>query len=171
MLKVISNGVNTTFANDDAIITDVGVEVLGNLLSNDFDSEQDNQSVTEYLVDTDGDGMSDISGAIDRPGVVSGFNDLGDFVADAGILTLNFDGSFNFKPAADFTGNLNIPYTVCDDARPDAACAEATLVISVMDVKRDFGDGPDNYPAVWHRAVTDLNDDNELDGATVYGWE
>ena len=166
MLKVISDEVNTTFANDDAIITDIGVEDLGNVLSNDFDSEQDVQSVTEFLIDTDGDGMSDVSGAIDRPSVVSGFNDLGDFVADAGLLTLNFDGTFSFVPDMDFTGNLNIPYTVCDDARPDAACAEATLVISVMDVKRDFGDGPANYPAVWHRAVTDENGDNELDGAT-----
>jgi len=166
MLKVVSGGVNTTFANDDAIITDVGVEVLGNVLSNDFDSEQDNQSVTEFFIDLDGDGMGDIPGAIDRPSLVSGFNDLGDFVADAGILTLNFDGSFDFKPSTDFTGNLNIPYTACDDAISDAACAEATLIISVMNVKRDFGDSPDNYPKVWHRAVTDVDGDNELDGPT-----
>lgn len=166
MLKVIPDVGNTTFANDDAVITDAGVVVIGNVLANDHDSEMDHQSITDYLVDTDGDGTGDVSGAIGRPGAVGGFDNMGDYVANAGQLTLNLDGSFSFTPNANFMGNLNIPYTTCDDASLDVACADATLVISVLDVKRDYGDGPANYPAVWHRAVTDADENNELDGAT-----
>ena len=166
MLKVISDVGNSTFANDDAVITDAGVIVTGNILANDNDSEMDDQSIFDFLIDSDGDGTGDVSGAIGRPSMVSGFDDMGDYVADAGQLTVDLDGSFSFVPNADFMGNLNIPYTVCDDATVDAACDAATLVISVLDVKRDYGDGPAVYPAVWHRAVTDVDGNNELDGAT-----
>ena len=166
MLKVISDENNTTFANDDAIVTDDGFEVSGNVLSNDFDSEQDNQWISEFFIDTDGDGMGDVSGAIDRSSAVSGFNKLGDFIANAGILTLNFDGSFTFLPSVGFSGNLNIPYTVCDDAVTNMACDVATMVISVMDVKRDYSDGMGIYPPIWHRGITDADDNNELDGPT-----
>jgi len=166
MINVIPDTENTTFANDDAVITDAGVVVAGNVLANDNDSEMDEQSVTEFLIDTDGDGTGDAVGAIGRPSMVSGFDDAGDFVADAGQFTLNIDGSFSFTPNSGFMGNLNIPYTTCDDAVDDTACADATLVISVLNVQRDYGDGPSVYPSCWHRAVTDANGDNELDGAT-----
>jgi len=166
MLKVIPDVGNTTFANDDAVITDGGVTVNGNVITNDTDSEMDTQTITDYLIDTNGDGMGDVSGTVGRSSMVSGFNNMGDYVADAGQLTLNTDGSFSFTPNTDFMGNLNIPYTVCDDAGADVACADATLVISVLNVQRDYGDGPANYPAVWHRAVSDVDGNNELDGAT-----
>ncbi len=166
MINVIPDIENTTFANDDAVITDAGIVVAGNVSANDNDSEMDEQSITEFLMDTDGDGTGDVSGTIGRPSVVSGFDDEGDFVADAGQFTLNIDGSFSFVPKTGFMGNLNIPYTTCDDAVDDIACADATLVISVLDVQRDYGDGPSVYPSCWHRAVTDADGDNELDGAT-----
>ncbi len=166
MLKVIPDVGNSTFANDDAVVTDAGVTIVGNILTNDNDNEMDGQSISDFLIDSNGDGTGDVSGAIGRPSVVSGFDDMGDYVADAGQLTVELDGSFSFVPNADFMGNLNIPYTVCDDATVDAACDDATLVISVLDVKRDYGDGPAVYPAVWHRAVTDADGNNELDGAT-----
>lgn len=166
ILKVIPNGGNTTFANDDAMLSDAGVTIWGNISDNDRDSEMDSQLITEYLIDTDGDGMGDASGSIGRPGLVGGFNNAGHFVADAGQLLLSIDGTFSFTPKIGFTGNLNIPYTTCDDATVDVACANATLVISVLNVQRDYGDGPAIYPGVWHRAVTDADGNNELDGAT-----
>lgn len=166
MIKVIPDIENTTFANDDAVITDAGVVVTGNILANDNDSEMDNQLVSEFLIDRDGDGTGDTSGALGRPSVVSGFDDAGDFVADAGQFTLNLDGSFSLTPNSGFMGNLNIPYTICDDVVDDMACADATLVISVLNVQRDYGDGPTAYPTCWHRAVTDADGDHELDGAT-----
>jgi len=166
LLKVIPDVGNTTFANDDAVFSDMGVTVSGNISDNDRDSEMDIQLITEYLIDTDGDGTGDVSGSIGRPGFVGGFNNAGNFVADAGQLSLSIDGAFSFTPKPGFVGNLSIPYTTCDDATVDVACANATLAISVLNVQRDYGDGPAIYPAVWHRAVTDVDGNNELDGAT-----
>ncbi len=166
IIDVLPDNGNTTFANDDAEVTDAGVTVTNNVSTNDSDSEMDTQAITDFLVDTNGDGAGDTPGTVGIPTQVGGTNDLGVFVANAGEITLNSDGSYSFTPAPGFVGNVNVPYTTCDDATVDMACEDATLVISVLDVKRDYGDAPVTYPAVWHRAVTDTDDDNVLDGAT-----
>ena len=48
---------NATVAQNDINQTPQGVPVDGNLLTNDSDAEGDNQTVTDPLFDTDGDGM------------------------------------------------------------------------------------------------------------------
>ena len=166
IINVLPDANNTTFANDDAIITDAGVAVSNDVSTNDTDSEMDNQSITDFLVDTDGDGKGDTPGTVGGPTTIGGTNDMGVFVANAGEITLNSDGTYIFTPAPGFVGNVNVPYTACDDAAADMACDDATLVITVLDVKRDYGDAPVTYPAAWHRAVTDTDNNNVLDGAT-----
>ena len=115
--------------------------------------------------DTDGDGDADATGTIGTATQVGGTDDLGNYVADAGDLTLNADGTYDFEPATGFAGNVVIPYETCDDGTPQA-CEEATLVITVLDVQRDYGDAPGMYPDAWHRKMTDSDDNNVLDGAT-----
>ncbi len=166
IIDVIPDNGNTTFANDDAELTDAGVTVSNNISDNDIDSEMDAQAITDFLIDTDGDGAGDTPGTIGTPTTLGGTNDMGVFVVNAGEITLNSDGSYSFTPAPGFVGNVNVPYTTCDDDTMDMACEDATLVITILDVKRDYGDGPVTYPVVWHRAVTDSNDDNILDGGT-----
>jgi len=166
IIEVIPATENTTFANDDAAVTDAGVTVTSDISINDTDSELDTQTITDYLVDTNGDGIGDTAGTIGTPTTVGGTNDQGVFVANAGSLTLNSDGTYSFTPATGFVGNVNVPYTTCDDASSTVACADATLVITVQDANRDYGDGPVVYPTVWHRALTDDNNDNVPDGAS-----
>lgn len=166
IITVLPETENTTFASDDAAITDAGVTITNDISTNDSDSELNAQAITDYLVDTNGDGKGDTAGTIGIPTTVGGTNDMGVFVANAGSLTLNSDGTYSFTPAADFVGNVNVPYTTCDDDPSMVACADATLVITVQDVNRDYGDGPAIYPAVWHRALTDTNNDNVPDGAS-----
>ncbi len=166
IIDVLPNDGNTTFANDDATVTDMGVEVGGDISTNDTDSESDNQTIDSYLYDSDGDGAGDVSGTIGTPTTVGGTNDSGVFVANAGTLTLNADGTYIFAPVTGFVGNVNIPYTACDDVTPTAACEDATLVITILDVQRDYGDGPAVYPSAWHRAITDADSDEVLDGTT-----
>jgi len=86
-------------------------------------------------------------------------------VANAGDLVLNSDGTYTFTPSIDFVGNIIITYTVCDNAT-DVACDQATLSISVLNAERDYGDVSSIYPVAWHRALTDSDDDNVLDGTT-----
>ena len=169
MIEVIPNNGNTTFVNDDALVIDAGVTATGDVSENDTDSELNNQNVTSFMIDTDGDGVGDTAGSVDNPTTVGGFNDMGVFVPNAGSLTLETDGTYTFIPAVGFVGNINIPYTACDDATPTVACDAATLVITILDVKRDYGDAPAAYPIAWHRAMVDTNTvvlDNTLDGAT-----
>ncbi len=166
IITVLPSSTNTTFANDDAVVTDAGVSITNNISTNDTDSEMDNQSIVDFLVDTNGDGKGDTPGTIGTPTILGGTNDMGIFVPNAGAITLNIDGSYSFVPAPGFVGNLNVPYTTCDDAAMNMACENATLVITVLDVKRDYGDAPANYPIAWHRALTDSNNDNILDGTT-----
>lgn len=62
-------------------------------------------------------------------------------------------------------GNAVVPYSLCDN-NASQECDEATLFITVLDVQRDYGDGPAIYPAAWHRAVRDSDSNNQLDGNT-----
>ncbi len=166
-IKVIPDIENTTFANDDAVITDAEVTATGDVSENDFDNDvSDTQSINSFLVDTDGDGDGDSAGTIGSSTTVGGINDMGTYVANAGSLTLNSNGTYTFEPATAFAGNVVVPYTACDNASPTMACDDATLVISVLDVKRDYGDAPINYSAAWHRSLTDNNDDDILDGSS-----
>ncbi len=133
--------VNTIASEDDFNNTPFETPVSADVSTNDVDQEADNQT---FALDGANGGMDPAEGTV----------------------TMNIDGSYTFTPATGFVGNVNVPYTTCDDDATNMACEDATLVISVLDVKRDYGDAPVAYPAVWHRAVTDSDDDNVLDGAT-----
>ena len=165
-ITVIADDSNTTFANDDAEITDVGVPVSNDVIANDTDAENDEQSVTAFDYDSDGNGDTDTPGTIGTPTQVGGTDDMGDPVVDAGDLTLNTDGTYTFEPAPTFVGNIIVTYTACDTVTPVPACEVATLVITILDVQRDYGDAPTAYPEAWHRAMTDTNSDESLDGST-----
>lgn len=159
------NAGNTTVANDDAIISDIGIPVDGNLLENDYDPEGDGQTVTAFYYDSNGDGVADTEGAIGENVTISGYDEAGIFVSDFGTLNVASNGIFTFTPSAGFPGNSVIPYTACDN-NTTVACDNATLVITVLNVYKDFTDAPAIYPVAWHRAITDKNNDNQLDGAT-----
>ncbi|QLQ08006.1 MAG: cadherin-like domain-containing protein [Anaerolineae bacterium] len=53
-ITVVPNAGNQTFANDDANVGSQGETLTGNILTNDFDPEGNDQDVT--LIDSDGDG-------------------------------------------------------------------------------------------------------------------
>lgn len=157
---------NTTYANDDAVLTDIGVSLSGNVSTNDADGEADVQVITALQLDTDGDGKTDTTGTIDTPVTIAGTDGSGNYVNNAGTLTLNSNGAYDFVPAPNFFGHILVVYTSCDTAAAIPACNNASLVIIVTNAKRDYGDGPADYPEAWHRSVSDADDNNELDGGT-----
>jgi hypothetical protein len=165
VIIVIANTGNMTFAGNDAAITDMGVVVSGDVSSNDTDGEGDDQSVSSYLYDSNGDGNHDAAGTVGSATTIGGTDENGAFVANAGMLTLATDGIFTFAPANGFTGNANITYTACDDNAMQA-CDNATLAIIVLDANRDYGDAPTLYGNAWHRAITDTDGNFILDGST-----
>ena len=164
IIEVVANEGNSTFANDDAAITDAGATASGDVAANDMDNEGNPQLVSSFMFDNTGDGQADASGTIGSATAVSGIDDQGNFVSNAGSLTLNDDGTYSFEPASDFTGSVVVPYVTCDNATPTSACDEATLVITVQNVGRDYGDAPAAYAAAWHRKMSDSDEDDVLDG-------
>ncbi len=167
IIEVMDASENELFAGDDSKTSDLEAEISGNLFDNDFDPEGDSFVLTDIVVDTDGDGLGDTSKAADIDGTTSisvgGIDVDGNTVANAGTLVIDSDGTYDFVSNANFAGNINICYTVCDGQSP-AACDNATLEITVLEVFRDYGDGPSNYPVCWHRAMTDSNTDDVFDG-------
>ena len=165
IIDVLSSDANATFANDDAVITDAGTPVNGDISENDYDTEGNNQTITSYDYDSDGDGVCDTPGLINGTTTISGTTYGGAFMFVAGTLELNDNGTYVFIPSSDFTGNAIVTYTVCDN-NGTQACDNATLIITVLDANRDYGDAPNGYPIVWHRSIGDTNGDRILDGSS-----
>ena len=162
--KYASNA-NTTFASDDAAALDKGTSTTGNLLENDFDAETHQKSISWIKVDSDADGTLESTVPAGLLVAISGVNAVGSLIPDVGMLRVYPNGDFEFTPNPNFVGNVVIPYTMCDNGEP-IECSDATLTISVLDVKRDYSDAPLMYSIAWHKSMTDNNNDHVLDGNT-----
>lgn len=118
-ITVLDNGTNGqgnhTFANDDANAALMGVTMYGNVLTNDYDPQQNTQTVGEAMAN----GTPLIIGV---PTTIPG----------VGSLTLNSDGTYTFIPLPAYLGNVSVIYKVCDNGIP-VACDNATLLLSSID--------------------------------------
>ena len=132
---------NATFAVNDINQTPANVPVSGDVSTNDFDLEGDNQMVTSALVDTDGDGMVDDNLVIGNNTTLYGTDDNGNTVV-AGTVTLNADGTYTYLPAMGFTGKVPFAYTVTDDNAISPAMDDATVSIRVIGESTPGINGP-----------------------------
>ncbi|WP_299106782.1 Ig-like domain-containing protein [uncultured Tenacibaculum sp.] len=94
---------NTTVAINDINNTYVDEAISGNVLTNDYDPEDDTQTVNTTPV-----------------------NDVSN-----GTLILNADGSYTYTPNAGYVGQDSFTYEVCDDVSP-ASCDEGVVFIEVL---------------------------------------
>lgn len=97
-----TNSLNTTSACDDYKMTHLNTAAYGNLLMNDIDPEHQTQTAALQNITI--------------PGV--------------GSFGVYSNGSYTFLPVNNFTGHVDLPYTVCDNGSPQA-CTQATLHILV----------------------------------------
>ncbi|HIB48713.1 MAG TPA: tandem-95 repeat protein [Flavobacteriaceae bacterium] len=102
-IRINPIGQNNTIANADAVFTEVGVAIPGNVLTNDVDLEGDNQTVT-------------------NPGT---------YTLPGGELVLNADGTFVYTPNPGFTGTDTFTYDIIDD-NVLPATDSAVLTITVV---------------------------------------
>ncbi|MBD0833037.1 Ig-like domain-containing protein, partial [Aestuariibaculum sediminum] len=140
---------NTTVAIGDENTTLSGLPVSGDVTTNDFDPEGDNQ-IFQGFIDENGDPIA--SGS-----TVSGVDSEGNEVANAGTITWNPDGTYTFEPADDFSGTVDIVYETCDDNARVPACDTATLSVTVIDNTSEVN------------SVIANNDENVSYGNTVSG--
>jgi len=121
--SIPASGNCTTNAVNDENSTFVDFNVSGNVLTNDFDLEGNNQNFGSFL------NQSTLV-AISSGAVLAGTTYAGAPVANAGVITFGSDGSYTFDPEPGFQGTVSVPYQVCDDGSP-SVCDTAVLTITV----------------------------------------
>lgn len=95
-------GGNSTFATDDAFIGFSNGTITGNLMSNDYDPQGDQQTISTTPV-----------------------------AAPAhGVLTINANGTFTYTPNAAYSGTDQFVYQVCDNGT-QSVCTQATVYLFV----------------------------------------
>ena len=90
---------NTTDAINDENSTWQDVNVSGDVLANDFDTENNTQTFGSFL-------LQNLSGDMASGATISGTDKTGAPVANAGVLTFAADGSYTFNPDPAFTGTV-----------------------------------------------------------------
>ncbi len=103
-IQVLGTTDNITHAVDDAYYAEIDTAIMANVLDNDTDPQNDNQTV---------DAISPISGPSN------------------GTLVLNPDGTFTYTPNAGFTGRDQFVYEIFDDGAP-VARDRATVIILII---------------------------------------
>jgi hypothetical protein len=122
-ITVVPDLGNVTFANDDANLGPQGEPQTGNILDNDFDPEDDTQTVTQ--IDSNGDGILDTPVAGTPIDIYQGLTLIGTLTLDPAT------GEYTWQPVSTFVGTAVIPYEICDDGNP-VACATATLYLTTL---------------------------------------
>lgn len=122
VIDLVSNQDNNEpIAHNDVVFTEYATSVTSNLFNNDSDPDGDTFVVTSVVQN----GVSLGAGSI-----VSGINEDGTTVANAGTITINSDGTYTFVPSANFSGTINpITYTISDG---NGGTDTAELYITVM---------------------------------------
>ena len=139
-------------AQPDTATVPEGTAATGNVLGNDSDPDGNPLTVTQYQIDTDGDGVPETFTA-GEPAVIAG----------VGTLTLGADGGYTFTPEPGFTGEVpQAQYTVSDGAETTTS----TLDITVDAVNEPPVAEPDTATVPEGTAATGnvLGNDSDPDG-------
>jgi Bacterial Ig domain/Secretion system C-terminal sorting domain/Bacterial cadherin-like domain len=115
--------INIVVAVNDENSTLVNTAVTGTVLTNDSDPDEGNPVTFRGFMSA---GLPVSSGSI----TVSGVDDTGTPVANAGTLLINTNGKYIYTPAAGFTGVMSVPNLI-EDANPNTAVDSAVLMITV----------------------------------------
>ncbi|MEM7104478.1 MAG: Ig-like domain-containing protein, partial [Bacteroidota bacterium] len=147
--------------------------VSGALLTNDYDPNND-------LITFAGIEIVAIPGVfVQTPVFLPGINDLGMFVANAGNIVPNPDGTYIFVPNTGFTGTVQATYKICDNGIPGPMCDEGILTVIVTPAdqvgnKPPIANDDDNITEIdTPVSGTVISNDSDHDGdvLTITGFE
>ncbi len=110
-IEVIDDAISgniSPIANNDHYYTPINVPLMGNIMTNDFDPDQD-------------------------PIYLQGNYPRFSFTPNGGVLIIYGNGSFSYNPATNFSGEETIAYTLCDGTSNNTitGCDPAILTIKV----------------------------------------
>ena len=120
-IKILPDTENSTFATDDAFITDKDTPLTSNVLSNDYDLQGNNQVVNTTPV----------------------------ALPQYGSVVINADGTFTYTPNNGYIGPDQFVYSLCDDGTPKA-CDRATVYILVAPPVNYWIGGTPGLPNEWN---------------------
>jgi len=145
LLKITVNPLpaiaNSIIANNDEYATPLNTNVVSNVTAyNDFDPQGNTFSVTSYTFDSDGNGTQDGTGTLGSAIQIGGISTTGIPTTNAGTLLLNADGTFTFNPKDDFTGSIDVVYTITD------ALGAVTTAVLHIDVLPDTNGAANDSP-------------------------
>lgn len=147
---------NPPIAVNDDNNTFVDLPVVGALLVNDYDPDGHDLSF-------EGIEIPALPGVFVQNAVlVPGVNESGFFVANAGSITPNTDGTYSFQPSPGFTGVVNITYMICDNGIPGPMCDEGVLTITVSPI-----DSPGNLPPIANNDEQITEQDTPVNGTVI----
>ncbi len=116
--KLVTSGNNPPVAQNDVSSTEVNVTVTSTVMNND--SDPDGDPIT----------ISGASIALNTSVQVSGTDTYGNLILNAGMLTLNTNGTYTYIPATGFIGTVNpVSYNISDG---NGGTNSATLTINVI---------------------------------------
>ena len=132
---------NSLIANNDEGRIFMNQDISNNLFENDADPQGNSFVVSSYKYDSNGDGVLDANGVIGSEIVIGGVTTAGNPISNAGKLFIYSNGNYLFTPAIDFTGYINVDYSITDNnILPSTATARLRIDI-VIDIN-----GPQNDP-------------------------
>ncbi|PHS01326.1 MAG: hypothetical protein COA80_02365, partial [Leeuwenhoekiella sp.] len=125
-------------ANDDTNVTEVGVPIEGNVLSNDFDPDGDPITVTS---NTD---------------------------PEHGTVVMNPDGTYTYTPDPGYSGQDSFEYTVCDNGDPQACATGTVTIEVIADTGNTTVANDDAYYGELNSPVSGnvLDNDSDPEGQT-----
>jgi hypothetical protein len=121
--KNIGFYLNRTLVVSDVNATFENMPISGSVMRNDIDPEFEASFFSGYLQQN---GVSFISSGAS----LSGIDLNGNVYPNAGTLTFDADGEYNFSPNFGFMGKVSLDYVKCDNGSP-AVCDTGKLTIVV----------------------------------------
>ncbi len=138
------------FAQDDAKIGLINVNITGNVLGNDTNPVGGTLTVT----------------AIN--GSAAGIGSLVNLGATIGSVTLLANGNYTFVPATDFVGTVSFTYTVCNDSPTNAFCDVATVYLSAIPSNSIIANNDINNILQNTTATGSVATNDDTDGTLAY---
>ncbi|WP_372794912.1 beta strand repeat-containing protein, partial [Lutibacter sp.] len=127
----------------------------------------DNISITEDTT------IATVISALSNDSLIDGASySSGSFIytgANGAIIVDNGDGTFDYTPAATFSGLDSFSYTICDNDIPVASCSTATVFVTVLDEGTPFSVNDIANTILNTTVITGnvLTNDTVIDNATI----
>ncbi len=113
VLRAVDHEITSVIANPDFVTTEQDLILNNSVLTNDYDPEETSFSITTIQGDTNGDGLLDDLVPVGIATSIYGNDEDGNRNL-AGTLLMNTNGTYSYRPAPGFLGEVSAKYELID---------------------------------------------------------